>query len=285
MPVIALESQSLRLEALASAGPRIVTLSFRGSPNLLADVPHLYQPTPWGEFYFRGGHRLWHAPEVMPGTYVPDNDEPSITVLPGRLVLEGRPEPDTGIRKQMDIRLDPDRPAVTLVHTLFNDGPAELVLAPWAITMLCLGGTAVLPTRLSPPELTGLLPDRRIIAWPYTRLDDPRLTLLDDFILIHGGSDWSPLKVGAFSPAGWIACWLEGVLFRKCFEVHPGAPYPDFGCSAEVFTGQGMLEIESLAPLVSIPPHAFASHTESWEFYDSPCQDFLPSHIQDHLKG
>ena len=43
---------------------RIMGLTPAGGTNLLAHIPDFHPvPTPYGEFHFRGGHRLWHAPE------------------------------------------------------------------------------------------------------------------------------------------------------------------------------------------------------------------------------
>jgi hypothetical protein len=55
LPVAILENKILRLEYLTSAGPRIVGLSFRGSPNLLADAHDISCETPYGKYFFLGG--------------------------------------------------------------------------------------------------------------------------------------------------------------------------------------------------------------------------------------
>ena len=68
-----LENQFVRLEYLVKA-PRIVRFAPAGKPNMFADLGKSPIPTPYGDFYFRGGHRLWHSPEAMPRTYIPDND-------------------------------------------------------------------------------------------------------------------------------------------------------------------------------------------------------------------
>src|SRR5262245_50184683 len=99
---------------------RISGLTPRGKTNIFADLSHLPPiSTANGDFYFRGGHRLWHAPEAMPRTYAPDTGELNVTELPDSVVLETNTEPGAGIRKRIEIRLAADRPSVTLTHTLF----------------------------------------------------------------------------------------------------------------------------------------------------------------------
>ena len=72
-PTQVLENQFVRLEYLAKSA-RIVRFAPQGKTNLFADLGRTPVPTPYGDFFFRGGHRLWHAPEAMPRTYIPDNE-------------------------------------------------------------------------------------------------------------------------------------------------------------------------------------------------------------------
>ncbi len=73
---LVLESEYLRLEVLAGAGPRIVRLYLAGSDeNLFGDVADVVWDTPWGDYRPRGGHRLWYAPENPPLTSPPDEGD------------------------------------------------------------------------------------------------------------------------------------------------------------------------------------------------------------------
>ncbi|MCX6033686.1 MAG: hypothetical protein NTV38_01710, partial [Chloroflexi bacterium] len=68
LPTRILRNDLVHLEYLVGAEPRIVRLSAFGKENLFADIPNSVT-TPYGDFFFRGGHRLWHAPEEMPRSY------------------------------------------------------------------------------------------------------------------------------------------------------------------------------------------------------------------------
>ena len=183
---------------------RIMGLVPKDKPNMLADISHAPPvSTPYGDFHFLGGHRLWHAPEHMPRTYMPDDHELSVTHLDGGVILDARTEPGTGIRKRMEIRLAPDRPCVTLSHTLTNDGLWAVELAPWAITQFRLGGTAILPMPVGNTDAAGLLHNRQFSFWPYTRINDPRLKLDDRFVLFHADA-LPPFKLGYFNRAATL---------------------------------------------------------------------------------
>jgi hypothetical protein len=273
-----LKNDFLQVEYLTHS-LRITGLMPAGMENLLADLSDLAPiPTRFGEFYFHGGHRLWHAPEAMPRTYIPDVGELTVTELPDGVLLESATEPVTGIRKQLEIRLTPDRPSVRLTHTLVNDGMWPVELAPWAITQLRLGGTVILPVPAGNADPDGLLPNRQFSFWPYAKVNDPRLTLGDRFILFKAEA-LPPFKIGTFNTDGWMAYWLDGVLFRKSFDVQVGRAHPDNNCNAELYCNERFVELESLGPLATLNPNASVTHVETWEIQHG--LDALPVEARD----
>ena len=278
-PVRRLSSKFLELECLATAGPRIVRLRYKGSPNLLAEVPDISIATPYGDYRYLGGHRLWHAPEAMPRSYIPDGEGLIVSEVPNGLVLDGPREPVSGIHKRIEVHLHPEQPRVEVIHTLVNEGVWEVELAPWAVTMFRLGGTAILPIQVAGHTVDSLLPDRHLSLWPYSHVNDPRLQIEDELILIRPKTDLPPFKIGTFNPRGWTAHWLDNVLFRKTFAVRPGLPHPDYDCNAEIYCDSNVIELETLAPLSRLSIGNSISLTETWDFYDSLDQEFLPGKV------
>lgn len=256
---------------------RISGITPTGKTNLLVDLADMPPvPTPYGDFYFLGGHRLWHAPEAMPRTYIPDG-EVKVTELSDGVVLDSPTEPDTGIRKQIEIRLTPDKPSVTLTHTLINNGMWMVELSPWAITQFRLGGTVILPMPVGNVDAAGLLHNRQFSLWPYARVNDPRLILRDDFILFHADA-LPPFKIGYFNPHDWLAYYVDGILFRKTFDTQIGVTYPDNNCNAEMYCNDQFVELESLGPLTSLRPGASVNHTETWDIFHG--LDLLPLDVR-----
>src|SRR5215207_4117572 len=287
MTEVIMEKRTLRNDFLQieylTAALRIMGLSLTGKTNLLADISEFRPiPTPYGDFIFHGGHRLWHAPEAMPRTYIPDT-ELTITDLPGGVSLEAQTEPGTGIRKRVEIQLASDNPSVKLTNTLINDGLWAVELAPWAITQFRLGGTVILPMLVGNTDAAGLLHNRQFSFWPYAQINDPRLKLDDEFILFKADALLPPFKLGYFNPHGWIAYWLDGVLFRKTFDVQAGLPHPDNNCNAEMYCNDQFVELESLAPLTRLSPGDSVYLVETWDVYDGI--DALPMEIQKALSS
>jgi hypothetical protein len=218
----------------------------------------------------------------MPRTYIPDT-ELTITDLPGGVSLETQTEPGTGIRKRIEIQLASDKPSVKLTHTLINDGLWAVELAPWAITQFRLGGTVILPMPVGNTDAAGLLHNRQFSFWPYAQINDPRLKLDDKVILFKADALLPPFKLGYFNPHGWIAYWLDGVLFRKTFDVQARLPHPDNNCNAEMYCNDQFVELESLAPLTRLSPGDSVYLVETWDVYDGI--DALPTEIQKALSS
>lgn len=275
-----LENQFVRLEYLANSA-RIVRFSPMGEANVFADLRRPPLQTPYGPFYFRGGHRLWHSPEAMPRTYIPDNDGATVRELGDGIRLDQPAEPWTHIAKSIEIHLDPERACVFLQHELRNEGAWTVELAPWALTMFRLGGVGIFPQPTGNVDSAGLLANRQLTLWPYAHLEDPRLRLRDDFVLIHGDPKLPPFKFGYFNRHGWIGYWLDGLFFVKEFEVPPDPKvYPDGGCNVESYCNDQFIELETLGPLTKLEPGASVLHTEIWKIYTELAPDLIPREIQ-----
>jgi hypothetical protein len=273
-----LENEFLRIEYLTTS-LRIVGLLPAGRPNMLADLSDFPPiPTPFGDFYFHGGHRLWHAPEVMPRSYIPDIGEIVINDLPDGVMCEAQTEPGTGIRKRIEIRLAANKPSAILTHTLLNDGMWPIKLSPWPITQFRLGGMVILPMPVGNVDTTGLLHNRQFSFWPYARINDSRLILDDRFVFFKADAILPPFKMGYFNSHGWIAYWLDGVLFRKSFDVRKGVSYPDNNCNAEIYCGDQFVELESLAPLNLLNPGESVHHVEMWDVLNG--YDSMPEEVR-----
>ena len=274
-----LKNKFIEIEYLTDA-LRIVGLTPAGKTNLLADMSgETPVSTPYGDFRFIGGHRLWHSPEAMPRTYIPDS-QVKVTEIENGVILESHTEAGTGIRKRIEIQLSPDTPSLTLTHTLINDGLWPVELAPWAITQFRLGGTVILPMPVGNVDEAGLLPNRQLSLWPYASFNDPRLKLGDEYILFQADA-FPPFKLGYFNPHGWMAYYVDGILFRKKFDANLTATYPDNNCNAEMYCNDKFVELESLSPLGRLNHGGEVVHEETWELFTG--LDSLPGSVQSLL--
>jgi hypothetical protein len=257
LPLASIENNFLRIEYLTTVGPRIIGLYVKGvEDNLLAETPDIHWPTPHGEYYLHGGHRLWTAPED-PFYICPEGN---ISVIAEKNAVSLRSNVDaSGLEKEISFHLDEN--CVILTHRITWHGSEAIGLAPWAITQLQMGGMAILPQSQS----EGLQPNRNIVLWPYSRVDDGRLELCDDVILLHGRAAQQAFKIGNYNTHGWTAYAMGNILFIKRFSVDQSKSYPDMGCNVETYVKDSCIELETLGPLTTLEPKGFVTFEETWE--------------------
>jgi len=272
-----LSDGGIELVVTVGLGPRVLYCGYPGGENLFftdEDREPLLD-----DYVVHGGHRFWHAPEDANRTYVPD-DDPVEWEETGRGVRLVQPvEASTGIRKRVSFAFAAGEPVVEVTHELENEGVWEVELAPWAISVMRPGGTAVVPLSRGDPE--SVLPDRSLSLWPYTDLSDERLTFADETTLVDQAADGEgPLKVGASGGDEWAAYVTDGTAFVKEFAYDPAATYPDGGSAVEVYAAVNSLELETLGPLAELSPGESAVHTETWrlvEGVDDPAGSDSPA--------
>jgi len=265
---IKLENNDLALWVTQSVGPRIIGLALQGGANLLAQVPDITLTCPGeGAYSLRGGHRLWHAPEDPRRTYIPDDAPVTIADVESGVRVTQPIEAQTGIRKSLTITLPGQDARVIVDHTLHNLGKWPVELAPWAITQLKPGGTAILPQATTPADEYGLLPNRQIVLWPYTQINSPHITWGDRYVFVEATMPSGALKIGFPNPAGWLGYVEEDTLFVKHTAYQPDAAYFDRGSSSECYCNPRFLELETLGPRTNLAPGESVTHRETWALH------------------
>lgn len=278
--------------ATVDLGPRIIRYGFKGQANLFKEDPEgsITNPVQYegadDVWHIYGGHRLWTSPESHPRSYYPDNEPVAWRATETGVVLTPPVEKWNNLQKEIEISMD-DSGEVTVHHRVANTGAWTAELAPWALSVMAKGGTAVIP---QVKRETGLLGNRILALWPYSRMNDPRVTWGEDYILIRQADGPTPFKIGTNNENGWAAYYNEGNLFVKYYKHQPDAAYPDFGVSFEAYVNDHFLELESLGPLVQLAPGQTAAHTETWNLFrtvELPLQEEsqLSREMKHFLKG
>jgi hypothetical protein len=260
-----LSNDLIDLVVTGDVGPRIIRLGFREQPNLFKEYPDQLGVTSGGEWMIFGGHRLWHAPEAQPRTYFPDFEPVLVQEIDHGMLVTQKPEPTTGLQKQLEIILDPQKPEVQVKHILINHNLWAVETAPWAVSVMAPGGVAILPLPPRGPHPEFILPTSSLSIWPYTNLADSRWVLGERYLLLKQDPEINtPQKMGIFASDGWAAYANHNALFVKQTPLQFEGIYPDRGANFEVFTNEAMLELESLGPIETIPPRGQIDHLEHW---------------------
>jgi hypothetical protein len=262
---IRLYNSEIELVIASDIGLRILFFGFIGSKNvfyLSAEDQGKIGGDSWRNY---GGHRLAHAPEAVPRTYFPDNEAVSYSFETTKLKIVQPKEEETGIVKEMEITLSENHNQVRVLHRLINQNIWSVKLSPWAISALAPGGTAVIPQEPFGIGDDFVLPARAMSVWSYTNMQDPRWLWGKKYIQVkQDESQRSAQKIGFLNKQGWAAYNLDGNLLIKFFDFDPNAEYPDYGSNNEIYLNGFFLELETLGPLVNIPPGGKTEHIEYW---------------------
>lgn len=263
-----LSNHIIDLIVTTDVGPRIIRFGFVGGENEFKEYEDMAGKRGGAVWRIYGGHRLWHAPEAKPRSYCPDNSPVTLEQHADFVGLVQPIEAITGIQKEMDIRLSSTEAHVEVTHRLRNTNLWAVELAPWALSVMAQGGTAIIPLPPRRSHEESLVPTNTIALWAYTDMADPRWHWGRKYVMLRQDPQLEkPQKVGVMVQDGWAAYVRAGHLFVKKFNYVEGARYPDFGCSVEVFTNADMLELETLGPLVHLQPGAAVEHVEHWRLF------------------
>ena len=258
----------IELIVTGDVGPRGIRFGFVGGQNLFKEFPDQLGRSGEEKFQLRGGDRVWKAPEDPVATWAPDNVPVAIQVTPTGLVAREPIEPLTNLQKEIEVNMDPSGTGVTVSHRITNHSLFTLEFAPWALTMMAQGGTAVTgfpPRGRHPINLEATNP---LVMWAYTDLSDPRWKFNKKYMMLRQDPKNSEAqKLGLFNPDTWAAYILNNEAFVKRASSDPTKTYPDFGCSFETFTNNDFLEMETLGPLTKVLPGHTVEHVEHWGLY------------------
>jgi hypothetical protein len=210
---------------------------------------------------------LWIAPQHPAHTSIPETQAIAVEEWEGGVRLVQGADTYTGIRKSIEIHLDPQRAAAVIHHHLYNDGPCPVELSAWAISQVPLGGRIILP-QAGPPAVTkDVGPNRHLVFWPYNNLPDERLTIHNHWLTFDVRATEHEFKLGTYTPQGWVGYVWKNHFFRKQIQPQAGKVYPDMGCNVEIYSNYAFAEIETLSPFVKLEPGDTMHHTETWELF------------------
>jgi len=265
-------NEIIELIITTDIGPRVLRFGFVGQQNeFIANRARGF-----------GGHRLWHAPESHPRSYIPDKNPISFEEHNDFVRITQSTEISTNIQKELDIPIFPDKNHISIVHRLYNRGLWPVKLAPWAISVMASGGKAIIPLpKRRSRETAQLIPTSLLAIWEYSDLSDPHLKIGRQYITLRQDKNISqPLKIGVMNTEGWAAYWNNGHLFVKTFEYKNSASYPDLGCSTEVYASNENFELETIAPLKLLPPDESSEYVENWFLFQNVTEPFTDNDIE-----
>ncbi|MCW5556229.1 MAG: hypothetical protein KIT22_00020 [Verrucomicrobiae bacterium] len=252
-------SRDAELIVETGIGPRILSLKWAGSPNLLYEDDTQFGVGAWRLY---GGHRFATAPESKL-SYFPDNRPCRVTADSQRLRIEQVRMP-MGLRKTLTIEPSPEADGFVLHHDLDHAGSAPWSGAIWTILCVPAIGCVRIPTR----PVAGLDSDEVCHFWNcpgwYTANPASRQWRQEEglFSVLPRGET---AKVGIYSPDGRLDFEhpAAGLTLLQT-EIPPRESCPHQGCNIEVFTAPRYLELEMLGKVTTLQPGDSMRLTQHW---------------------
>jgi hypothetical protein len=246
----------------------VIFCGFPGGQNLFkqyeAEMGGVEEP----DWKIRGGHRVWVAPEKASITYEIDN-QPAVIEINGSTITASSPiDPRTRLQKSLTLAMDPEEARVDVMMRIRNHNLFAVTYGAWGPTVMAQSGLGItgFPPRGAHTE--NLEPVNPLIMWAYTDFSDPRWKFTSKYVTLRQDpAAGGPQKLGHFNVNTFGAYLLNGELFLKQTKAHPGKPYPDMGCSYQMFTNPDMLELETVGALETVRPSGFAELRETWSLH------------------
>jgi hypothetical protein len=256
----------LELVATLEVGPRIIRFAVPGKDNVFGENVPVCEKVLDDTWKIYGGHRVWHSPEEYPRSYMPDNKPlEKYEISDKGVTLYQNSEPWVQIKKSIEVILEDDK--VVVKNRLKNEGAWPMKLAVWSLSIGARGGLHIAPMV---QRNTGLLPNRHIVMWPDSVMNDKRVYWGRKYIILKN-DDITPgvLKYGYPNEYGWAAYFVNNYCFIKKYKHEIGKEYPDNGCSWEAYTADWGIELESISPLEELMPGQTLCHENEWYLFDN----------------
>src|SRR6202521_3250822 len=103
-------------------GPRVIRYGFVGGQNVFKEFEEQMGKSGESTWQARGGHRVWMGPEDAVLTYALDNSPIQVQVKGDSIELTGGIERETGLQKQITVKLAAKGSGVEVLHRIANKG-------------------------------------------------------------------------------------------------------------------------------------------------------------------
>jgi hypothetical protein len=258
----------VELIVTTDVGPRVIRYGFVGGQNLFKEFKEQMGKSGENVWTPRGGHRLWMAPEDRVFSYALDNSPIHAEVKGDVIELTGNVEKETGLQKQIIVKLAATGSEVEVLHRITNRAAQVREIAPWALTMMAQNGAGFVafPPRGTHPQ--DLVPTNPLVMWAFSDFTDPRWHFTKKYMILRQDPKRAaPTKFGLFNADTTAGFLLGSDLFIKRFEAQDVRKQPDMGCSYETFTNDQFLEMETLGPLTNLKTGESLEHVEHWSLH------------------
>ncbi len=259
------EKNGIVARVTVDVGPRIIYYGTHDFNFLCEDVDrnvckdgeffdlHYGKSSKW---FLYGGHRVWKSKEDLE-TYTVDNSPVDVVVC-GQEGSFFSPVTPFGLQFGFDLKMNDDG-SLNIKNRIKNYEKAR-ELSIWSITVLAKGGT--LNATLNKAE-SEFLPKQNYVFWEYSNVNDERLKIDEEKLILKQTSKDKPFKIGMFLNENKVCYHLNGKTLNFEYQQKTGT-FGDYGCNFESYTNEHILETESLGNVEILPQNGEITLNEKW---------------------
>ncbi len=242
---ISIVHEKCSLVITTSIGPRIISLTYKSSENLLYEDETGFGVEDWK---LMGGHRFTTAPEDA-ASYYPDNAPCKAEYEQAVVRITAPMRPDR-LQLAIEIQGADKGKGFIITHLLHNHGQTTWHGALWAITCIPRFYNAVASCTT-----------KEIKYWPDT--EPANWTVTDGVMSINPGDFRG--KTGWHEKEGWLGASCNGTSLTIAHRERTSpADCADNGCNLEMFACSNWIELETLGKLETLGPGECAKHQQEW---------------------
>lgn len=263
---VRLSNRSVEMVIVPAIG-RIMRFAPTGGPNPLWENPALTgklaapDRTEWTNF---GGDKLWPAPQARwgwpPDAHL-DGSAWRLRIRSDRSVVMDSPvSPTLRLRFRRTIAMHATAPEATIRNELINDGDKPVEWSVWEIAQVDDPEWVGMPR-----DATSGFPEGHRV-FPGSPLPPGALEVTTKHVEARRNATQA-YKIGGDPDDTRLSCRKDGWTFTISGARRGAGPYPDEGCSVEVYSNPDPLpymEMEILGPIVRIEPGRHASLVTRW---------------------
>ena len=260
---VIVSNERLQIVVTIDYGPRIVSVTKYGLPNLIYNERDT-------EFNRCRGHKIRLTVERPSKNVYFDNSAVIYSPLEDGVKFVQTVLEPMQLDLSMDIMLGDDSENLMIVHSVINKSKEAVKLSIYTETPFLHDGFIFIPqSNVSETDR----PDRIITLWNGTKWTDERLFIGDKYISVRGNEDFPKLKIGTNNTAGQCVYINGSNSFVKHYIHNRTALYPFSHCSTYITAHKNFLSMQTASPFYIIDPMEIARHIENWSFpkISEPC--------------
>ena len=249
---------------------RIMSFARIGQENILwqnaQEYGKVYSPTQkkWINY---GGYKLWLAPQSElgwpPDPYVDRGCYTFERVNKQTIRLQGQLHPSKHFRLRIEVTLMDDQPELVLTHLLENHSKQTIPVSFWGVSQVKpLGQISVYPPFSVSPIWDLKLSERKQI--PVENIAERQ----GFYHLSHQGIPDKKKVYFFLKQAKMVYNW-NAYRLVKYFDPYQQDAFPNEDSNFEVYFCPQYIELETVSPMISVPPKAQGQSSVRWSLGDA----------------